>query len=65
MEAQSYVLPPYLLLLDLIFSLQVQVGWDIEQPGLVGDVPSPGRGLEPDDLSGPFQPKPLFDSMTV
>ena len=50
---------------DLLFSLQGQVGWGIEQPGLVGDVPAHDRGLELDDLSGPFQPKELFDSMIV
>jgi len=34
-----------------------------KHPGLVGDVPAHGRGLEPDDLQGPLQPKPFCDSM--
>ena len=37
--------------------------WPFEQPGLVEDVPARGRGLEPDDLRGPFQPKPFYDSI--
>lgn len=32
------------------------------QPGLVGGVPVHGRGLELDDLYGPFQCKPFCDS---
>lgn len=28
-----------------------------------GGVPAPGRGLELDDLCGPFQHKPLYDFM--
>jgi len=31
-------------------SVQGQVGWSSEQPGLVEAVPAHGRGLEPDDL---------------
>jgi len=31
----------------------------------VEDVPAHGRGLELDDLLGPFQPKPFYDSMIV
>jgi len=30
----------------------------------VEDVPAHGRELEPDDLQGPFQPLPFYDSMT-
>jgi len=30
--------------------VQGQVGWSAEHPGLVGDVPAHGRGVEPDDL---------------
>ena len=37
-------------------NVQGQVGWSSEQPGLVETVPTHGRGLELDDLSGPFQP---------
>jgi len=36
-----------------------------EQPGLVGDVPANSRGLELEDLTGPFQPKPFQDSMIL
>jgi len=42
---------------------QHQVGWVFGQPGRVGGSPSHGRGLELDDLEGPFEPKPLYDSM--
>jgi len=31
-------------------SVQGQVGWSSERPGLVEDGPAHGRGLEPDDL---------------
>jgi len=31
-------------------SVQGQVGWSSEQPGLVDYVPAHGRGLEPDEL---------------
>ena len=31
-------------------------GWGCEQPGLEGGSPAWSRGLEPDDLKGPFQP---------
>jgi len=48
----------------LLGRIQGQVGWSSEHPGLVEDVPAHGRGLEPDDLQGPFQPKPFYDSMT-
>ena len=34
---------------------------DFEQPGLERSVPAYNRGLELDDLKGPFQPKPLYD----
>ena len=44
-------------------SVQGQAGWGFEQPGLVEGVPAHGRGLELDDLYGPFQPKPFYDSM--
>ena len=45
-------------------SIQGQAGWGFEQPGLEGDVPACNSGLELDDLKGPFQPKPFYDSMT-
>jgi len=41
-----------------------QAGWGFEQCGQVGGVPAHSRGLELDDLTGPYQPKPLYDSMT-
>jgi len=42
---------------------QGQAGGGCEQPGLEGGVPAYSKGLERDDLKGPLQPKPLFDSM--
>lgn len=33
--------------------------WGFGQPDLVGRVPAHGRGLEPEGLCGPFQPKPF------
>ncbi|KAJ7411391.1 hypothetical protein WISP_102642 [Willisornis vidua] len=43
-------------------SVQGQVGWGSEQPGLVEGVPAHSRVLKLDDLPGPFQPKPFnFD----
>ena len=33
------------------------------QPGLVVGDTAPSRGLKADDPSGPFQPRPLYDSM--
>ena len=46
-------------------SIEDQPGWGCEQPGLEGGVPAYSRGLEPNDLKGPFQPKPFYDSMIV
>ena len=40
-----------------------EAGWGFEQPGLVGDVPAYCRGLELDDLKGPFQPRAFYDSI--
>ena len=37
-------------------SIQGQAGWDFGQPGPVVRSPAHGRGLELDDLEGPFQP---------
>mgnify|MGYP001855436156 CR=1 FL=1 len=45
-------------------SVQGQAGWGSE-PGLVGGDPVYSRGLELDDLKGPFQPKPFRDSMLL
>ena len=42
--------------------VQGQVGRGFGQPGLVEGVPAHGRGLELDE-KGPFQPKPLYDSI--
>ena len=40
-------------------SVQGQTGWGFEQPGLVEGIPAHGKGLDLDDLQGPFQPKPF------
>lgn len=34
-----------------------------KQPGLLKGIPAHSRGLELDDLHGPFQPKPFYDSV--
>ena len=44
-------------------STQGQAGWGCEQPGVEGGVPVYSRGLERDDLKGPFQPKPFYDAL--
>ena len=46
-------------------SIQGQVGWSFEQPSLEGGVPTYSWGLELDDLKGPFQPKPFYDSVHI
>jgi len=38
-------------------------GWGCEQPGLEGGVPAYSRWLELDNVKGPFQTKPFYDSM--
>lgn len=43
-------------------SIQILVGWDFEQPVLEGNVPAYSRGLEIDELKGPFQHTPSYDS---
>jgi len=45
--------------------LQGQAGWGCEPPGLEEGVPVHSRGLEINDLKGPFQPKALCDSMIL
>jgi len=45
--------------------VQGQDGWCVVQPRLEGGVPAHSRGLELDDLKGPFQLKPFYDSMIV
>jgi len=45
------------------WSIQGQAGWGFEQPRLEGGVFAYSRGLELDDLKGPFQHKPVYDSM--
>ena len=42
---------------------QSQAGWDLEHSGVEGGVPAYCRGLELDDVRGPLQPKPFYDSM--
>ena len=42
-------------------SIQGQAGWGFEQHGVEEGVPTYGRGLELDDLKGPFQPKSFYD----
>ena len=44
-------------------SVQGQVGWGFEQPGLVECVSAHGRGLGTSWFYGPFQLKPFCDSM--
>ena len=46
-------------------SIQGQAGQGCEQPAQVGGVPAYSKGLEPDDLKGPFQPKPFYDSVIL
>jgi len=46
-------------------SNQGQAGWGFEQPGLLGGVPACSRGVELDDLKGPFQPNPFYDSIML
>jgi len=51
--------------MPLCGSIQGQAGWGFEQPGLEGGVPTCSGGLELDDLKGPFQPKPFYDSVIL
>ena len=44
-------------------SIQGQAGWSFEQPGLVGGISACSRGLELEDLTSPFQPKPFVIQM--
>jgi len=44
-------------------SIQGQAGLGFEQPGLVGGVSACSRGMELDDLKGPFQPKPFYEEV--
>ena len=47
-------------------STQGQAGRGCEQPGLEGGVPAYSRGLKrDDDLKGPFQSKPFYDSLIL
>lgn len=43
-------------------SIQGQVGWCCDQSGLEGGVPDCSRGLKLDDLQGPIQLEPFYDS---
>jgi len=47
----------------LSVSVQGQVGWGFEEPGVVEGVSAHGRRLELDGLEGPFQPKLFYDSV--
>ena len=42
--------------------IQGQAGCGSGQRGLVVGDPAHGRGLKLDDLCGPFQPRPFYDS---
>ena len=44
-------------------SIQGQAGWGCEQSGLGGGFPAYSRRLELEDLKGPFQSKPFYDSV--
>jgi len=44
--------------------LQGQAGWGLGQPELVEATLPTARGLDLAGLKGPFQPKPLYHSMT-
>lgn len=44
-------------------SIQGEVGWGLELPGLLEGVPAHGRGVELDELQGPFQPKAVCEFM--
>ena len=46
-------------------SAQGQAGWDYEQTGLEKGVPVYSRGVWLDDLKGPFQHKPFYDSIIL
>jgi len=45
--------------------IQGQAGCGSGQPGLLVGDPAHSRGLEPDEHCGPFQPRPLYGSMTL
>lgn len=40
-------------------------GWGLGQPDLVGGIIAHARRFDLNDLSGPFQPEPFYDSMTI
>ena len=44
-------------------SIQGQAGWGCEQSGLWEVSLPTAEGLVQDDLKGPFQPKPFYDSI--
>lgn len=46
--------------MTLLGSAKGQVG---QGPGLVEHVPAHGKGLEVDELEGPFQSKPFYGSV--
>lgn len=39
-----------------------KAGWGLQESSLVEYVTSHGKGVEPEELWGPFLPKPLYDS---
>ena len=51
--------------MPVLGSIQGQVGWGFEQPGLMGGVPAYSRGVEIDDLKGPSQQKQFYDSIIL
>lgn len=43
----------------------MELGWSLEQPNRGEGVPVQGTGLEWNDLQGPFQAKPFYDSGSI
>ena len=65
-ETTTAVAPKFVdFVCSLCGSIQGQAGWGFEQPGLEGDIPAYSRGLELDDLKGPFQPELFYGSVIL
>jgi len=45
--------------------IHIQAGCGSGQPGLLVGDPAHSRGLKLDDHCGPFQPRPMYDSMIL